>query len=283
MPLEFKPARPLARLEREMIGGRLPAGSFTDDTEMALALAESLLAHCPLDPVDLAERLLAWYQAGPEDVGGQTHRVMEGLAHGLSWQEAAAAAQRMWEVAAGNGAVMRCWPVTLAHHHDRYALLADSCLQTRLTHPYHECVGGGAYINVAAYELLHGATPADAVACALEVDVLREPLRTMIETAPGRQRGELPNTGWVRHTVINATWALLTTNTFEEALVQAVNLGEDADSTGAVTGMLAGAAYGLEAIPDRWREALRGAWPIGHGKVWREADFVSLADQLVRL
>ncbi len=59
MPLEFGPRRPADRLVREMQGGRLPPGTFTDDTEMALALAESLLAHRPLDPMDLAQRFVA--------------------------------------------------------------------------------------------------------------------------------------------------------------------------------------------------------------------------------
>ena len=59
-----------------------------------------------------------------------------------------------------------------------------------------------------------------------------------------------------------------------------INLGDDADTVGAVTGMLAGAAYGLAAIPPRWRTKLRGAWPINSRTYWREPDFVRLADRL---
>jgi ADP-ribosylglycohydrolase len=70
MPLEFGSRRPADRMAREMRSGWLPAGTFTDDTEMALA--ESLLAHRPLDPADLADRFVAWYEAGPEDIGYQT-------------------------------------------------------------------------------------------------------------------------------------------------------------------------------------------------------------------
>ncbi len=69
MPLEFAPPNPLDALVREMISGRLPAGSFTDDTEMALAVAESLLATHDLDPSDLARRFLIWYKTNPPDVG----------------------------------------------------------------------------------------------------------------------------------------------------------------------------------------------------------------------
>jgi ADP-ribosyl-[dinitrogen reductase] hydrolase len=73
----------------------------------------------------------------------------------------------------------------------------------------------------------------------------------------------------------------LTTGSFEDALVQVINLGDDADTVGTVTGMLAGAAYGLAAIPPRWRAELHGAWPIHSRTFWRDPDFVRLADRLV--
>jgi ADP-ribosyl-[dinitrogen reductase] hydrolase len=76
MPLEFHPTRPVYDLQTEMTDGPLPAGSFTDDTEMALALAESLLAHDPLDPDDLVARFTAWYRSSPPDIGIHTSRVL---------------------------------------------------------------------------------------------------------------------------------------------------------------------------------------------------------------
>ena len=101
-----------------------------------------------------------------------------------------------------------------------------------------------------------------------------------IEAAPTKRRDELPNSGWVRHTVESAIWGLLTTHSFEEAVVQVVNLGNDADTAGAVVGALAGAAYGLPAIPAAWRAALHGEWPLRSGVRWDEARLVALADQL---
>jgi ADP-ribosyl-[dinitrogen reductase] hydrolase len=282
MPLEFKPARPPARLEREMIGGRLPAGAFTDDTEMALALAESLLACRPLDPADLACRFAEWYCAGPEDVGGQVRRVLDHLGPGVTWKEASAAAQRIWPAAAGNGSIMRCWPIALAYHDDLERLLADSRLQSEVTHPLPECMAGSAFLNAVIFELLHGATPQQAVDTALDAAQVPAAMRSAIEAAPGRPREDLPNTGWVRHTVANAVWGLLRTDSFEDALVSVINLGDDADTVGAVTGMLAGAAHGLGAIPFRWRAELHGAWPIDSRTIWREADFIMLTDRLVR-
>ena len=288
MPLEFGPPRPADHMVREMKEGRLPPGTFTDGTEMALALAEGLLAHRPQAPADslaglaetIAQRFAAWYQASPSDVGNQTRAVLSHIAAGQAWEQAVDAVQRQSPGSAGNGSVMRCWPVALARWDDLDRLLADSRLQSRLTHPHPECVAGSAFVNAAIYYLLQGAPPAEAVASALEVVEVPEPLRATIESAPERRREELENSGWVRHTLESAAWGLLTTDSFEEAVVQVVNLGRDADTAGAVAGALAGAAYGLAAIPARWRAALRGEWPLGSGHIWRAADLALLADQL---
>jgi ADP-ribosyl-[dinitrogen reductase] hydrolase len=280
MPLEFGPPRPLDALVRRMLPGRLPAGTFTDDTEMALALAEGLLAHRPLDPADLAQRFVDWYRAGPDDIGHHTRSVLSRIAAGEPWEQAVEAVQRGWPAAAANGSVMRCWPVALAHWNDLDRLLADSRLQSRVTHPPPECVAGSAFVNAGIYHLLRGDTPAEAVARALQAVEMPQPLRAVVEAAPQRRREELENSGWVRHTLESAVWGLLTTASFEEALVQVVNLGRDADTAGAVVGALAGAAYGLEAIPADWRDALQGEWPVGSGNRWRLAELIDLADRL---
>jgi ADP-ribosylglycohydrolase len=96
-----------------------------------------------------------------------------------------------------------------------------------------------------------------------------------------RSRDELQNSGWVRHTLESAVWGLLTADSFEEAVVQVVNLGGDADTAAAVVGALAGAAYGIDTIPLRWREALQGEWLLRSGTHWRETDLIELADRLV--
>jgi ADP-ribosyl-[dinitrogen reductase] hydrolase len=281
MPLEFGPRIPAGCLVREMQAGRLPPGTFTDDTEMALALAESLLAHRPLDPADLTRRFVAWYQSGPDDVGNHTRAILARIAAGEPWHQAVETVQRQHPESAGNGSVMRCWPVALACWDDLDRLLAKSRLQSQVTHPHPECVAGSAFVNATIYHLLRGAPPAQAVAGALETVDVPAPLREAIEAAPNRRRDQLPNTGWVRHTLESAVWGLLTGDSFEEAVVQVVNLGNDADTAGAVVGALAGAAYGLQGIPPRWREPLRGEWPLRSGRIWRVDDLVNLADRLV--
>lgn len=280
MPLEFGPRQPAGRLIRHMTPGRLPAGSFTDDTEMALALAQSLLARRPLDPVDLAARFVSWLRAGPPDVGIHTRDVLARVAAGQSWDQAVDAVQRQKPDSAGNGSVMRCWPVALAHWDDLDRLLAGSRLQSQVTHPHPDCQSGSALVNAAIYHLLRGVPPAEAVSLALDAASAPVTLRAVVEAAPSRQRQELANSGWVRHTLESAVWGLLTTASFEEAVVQVVNLGGDADTAGAVAGALAGAAYGLQAIPTPWRAAVQGEWPLCSGQRWREADLVDLAGRL---
>lgn len=280
MPLEFGPARPADRLVREMLPGRIPAGSFTDDTEMALALAESLLAQRPLNPNDLVQRFVAWIEGHPPDVGIHTASVLWRIADGEPWEAATAAVQVHNPGSAGNGSVMRCWPVALAWWDDLERLLEDSVLQSRVTHPHPECNAGSAFVNATIYHLLHNVTPEAAVARALDDADVPAPLRAVIEAAPGKDRRDLPNSGWVRHTLESVVWGLLTTRSFEEAVINVVNLGNDADTAGAVAGALAGAAYGLDAIPQRWQTTLRGEFPLRSGRLWRTADLVTLAEQL---
>jgi ADP-ribosyl-[dinitrogen reductase] hydrolase len=283
MPLEFGPAIPPDQLVRTMQSGRLPAGAFTDDTEMALALAESLLAYNPLNPADLAQRFAAWYRAGPADIGRQTRLVLKRIARGEPWDAAVAAVQAETPWSAGNGSVMRCWPVALAYWNDLDRLLADSRLQSQVTHPHPECVAGSAFVNAAIHHLVHGADPQTAVARALDDADLPAALRQVIEEAPTKRRADLPNSGWVRHTLESAIWGLLTTDSFEEAVAQVVNLGDDADTAGSVVGALAGAAYGLDAIPAAWRAAVHGQWPLRGGERWDAARLVALADRLAGL
>ena len=107
MPLEFGPPRPADQLVREMLPGRIPAGTFTDDTEMALALAESLHTHRSLNPEDLAQRFVMWIENLPSDVGIHTASVLWRIADGEPWETAAAAVQAHNPDSAGNGSLMR--------------------------------------------------------------------------------------------------------------------------------------------------------------------------------
>lgn len=280
MPLEFCRASPNDQLVRDLLPGRLPAGSFTDDTEMALAVAESLLARKPLNPEDLAQRFIQWYRQGPPDVGLHTSSVLNRIAAGVSWDQASNEAQQRRPESASNGSLMRNWPVALAHWKNPIECLSDSVLQSRVTHAHSECTAACAFENAMILALLREDSPADALAHARQQVVLPPGLAAFVDEAPLRQRDELRNTGWVRHTLESAVWALLTTSNFEEAAIQAANLGADADTSATVLGAMAGAAYGLSGIPGRWVEMLRGEWPLGSGKILIADDFITLAETL---
>lgn len=283
MPLEFGPRQPTDQLIRSMIPGRLPAGSFTDDTEMALALAESLLVKSPLEPEDLAQRFIAWMQTNPPDVGIQTASILSWMKNGLDWRAASLKALQEMPNSAGNGSVMRCWPVAVACWNRPAQLISNSEIQSRITHPHPDCVAGSVLVNMMIAALIRGSEPHTALKEGLLAASPSPEFELMILTAPHRKRHELKNSGWVRHTIESAVWGLLTTSSFEEAVIRVANLGADADTAAAVTGALAGAAYGYESIPSNWRDTLRGEWPVKSGRYWTVNDLIDMADRLSQI
>ena len=280
MPLEFEGASPLGKMIRGMVPGRLPAGTFTDDTEMALALAESLIETGKLDQDNLAAHFLAWFSCNPPDVGIHTSGVLDRMSAGDSWQTAVKEQQALYPQSMGNGSVMRCWPVAVAYWEDRGCVVEASRLQSQVTHAHEECTAACEFINLMLFELIHGTDPYTAFESARTAFTMPGDLYKTIQLAPTRKRQELRNTGWVRHTVESAVWGLLNTRNFEEALIQVINLGADSDTAGAVVGALAGAAYGIGAIPGDWRDTLRGEWPLNSGRILRFQNLIALSDQL---
>ena len=283
MPLEFHPPRPSDHQVVDMIAGRLPAGTFTDDTEMALALADSLLFKKPLVGQDLAERWTDWYRSSPPDIGIQTRLVLGWINEGLDWETASQRLYRTKPQNAGNGSLMRCWPVALAWADDPSMLVTDTVLQSKITHPHPDCISACVMLNSMIAMLVQGADRQEAFEDAMKLARLSLDFDLLLRHAFGRKRQELQNSGWVRHTLETAVWAFLSTDSFEDALVSAANLGNDADTGAAVTGALAGAYYGLAAIPPQWRKALRGEWPSSSGVVWSEKEFIQTADRLAGL
>ena len=237
----------------------LRPGQWTDDTSMALALADSLLAHPGFDPDDLMRRFLSWWRDGEYsctgrcfDIGSQTGEALARYARDGNPYAGSTDAED-----AGNGSLMRLAPAALRHLHDPAAARRLAVDQSRTTH-------GGAQATEC---------------CALFADMLREAVlgRPKAEVlAPrswsghpkvqavaagawrGLPRGLIQSTGYVIHTLEAALWALDGTDSFSEATVLAVNLGDDADTVGAVTGQLAGALYGMAGMPQRWLDLL--AW-----------------------
>ena len=265
----------------DYVAGRLPAGCFTDDTEMMLALADSLIDCGRFDGEDVGSRFVDWASAGPADVGLHTRVVLERLRQGESWRSAARAVQAANPDSAGNGSVMRCFPIALLYSRDLDTCLKMSREQSLVTHAHQDCLAACAWVNAVIWHAFQGAGVGDAVALACHVVELPPQLSAVVEGAADADERKLRNSGWVVDTLQSAVWGLLTTDDYEGCVTGVANLGNDADTAAAVAGAMAGAIYGLSGIPSRWIEPLRGQWPIRSGQWLSAKDLIRRADSLM--
>lgn len=262
-PFEFMPRdtyrsrfpEPVLEGPGEMVGGGTfgwAPGEFTDDTQMGVALAESLLEHGHYEPDAVWARWRTWASTA-RDIGINTRQSLSAP----DWRDVAGDGRR----SAGNGALMRAFPLALAMFEATDAAVLDVCLrQAALTHG-HPAAGWGAWIGV---ELTRFAIAGDDIWP--ELDRLLDDLPDDIHAAfapvlsptwtPDRSA---PANGTVWGCLAQAVWAVRSTTTFEDAVVAAVALGDDADTVGCVTGAIAGAKYGVDAIPARWVAAVHGS------------------------
>lgn len=260
-PVEFHSAHQIQQqygTVTEMLGHGThsqPAGTVTDDTELALCIARSLVEHREFHPEDIAERFIAWYDSGPFDVGMMTADAIGDLKQGHSWREAG---QRVWESRsegqnAGNGSVMRCAPYAIAFHDEPDVLARGSRLSSAITHADPRCTYGCAILNLTLAGILVEQEKPLANALARVGADAPAALREALQPVPTDiDSGELRSSGYVLHTLQTALYHGLSTDTAENGIVTAVNMGEDTDTVGAVTGTIAGARFGSDALPTRW-------------------------------
>ena len=253
----------------DMVGGgpfNLRPGEWTDDTSMALCLAESLLECGAFDPIDQLSRYVRWKRKGHHsstgrcfDIGGT---VLKALARFERFSEPYAGSTD--PNSAGNGSIMRLAPVPLFFAHDPELAVANAALSSRTTHGHPEAVDACRYLAALIVGALQGRTKEDLllVRFAPLPDLWTDkPLVPAIaRVANGSFLQEMPpvirGDGYVTRSLEAALWAFAKGTSFEEGALLAVNLGEDADTTGAVYGQLAGAYYGADAIPASWRSKL---------------------------
>jgi len=231
-----------------IIGGgwlRLPKGRVTDDTEMSLALGRAILDQGGLDAQAIAEAFSDWMRGKPVDIG---HTVRRGIS---LYRRTGVTEVPEHEYDAGNGACMRCLPIAL------YTLGAEpeavdraNRLQAHITH--HNALSDLGTLTVIrlTQTALLGGTRQD----------LRQLAESLVATEPrfafdGGRRQDNPG-GYIVETLRAVFQALFATESFESALIDVVNRGGDADTTGAILGLIAGALYGFDAIPRRWLKAL---------------------------
>lgn len=245
----------------DMVGGgpfQLAPGQWTDDTSMAMCLAESLI-HCRgFDARDQMARYLNWWRWGYFSATGECFDI------GMTTRAALARFEQDGQPfagstdprQAGNGSLMRLAPVVLCFHPDRAAVVARAAESSRTTHAASEAVDCCRLLAHVLSQALAGVGPNGWLKGAA-VD-LHEP--AVLGLAAGewltKPVDQIHGTGYAVQSLEAALWCAARTHSFREAVLAAVNLGDDADTTGAITGQIAGALYGASGIPAAWLERL---------------------------
>ncbi|MEU9702398.1 ADP-ribosylglycohydrolase family protein [Streptomyces sp. NPDC047981] len=260
-------------------GGGWDPGEATDDTQMAVLVAESLLERGGLDLPDIFARFQRWAAAEPKDIGLQTEDV---LTNGAPWDLAAAVHFQINRRAAGNGSLMRASTSAVRFAAAGQAATMDAARRiAALTHGDRAAWEGTAIFHELVRVTLDGADPLAALPGVLDLVPPGHRERYAVVLAPDWHPDRATEfNGAVWPCLGSAVWALRTTAGYEDALRAAIDLGGDTDTVAAVTGGLAGAYYGLDAIPERWTRPLHVPLPGCDGRVLRLAELVRLARRL---
>ncbi len=244
----------------DLIGGgpfRLKPGEWTDDTSMALCLATSLSEQRGFDPIDQLERYVRWWRAGYLSSTGTCFdigsTVRSALVRFLQTREPYPGSTDPRR--AGNGSIMRLAPVVLYFARQPEQAIHFAAESSRTTHGAPEAIDACRYFATLLLAALNGQSKAE---------MLRDqnvPLAPKIAAVAAgsfkrKQPPEIRGTGYVVDSLEAALWAFFHSCDFREGALLAVNLGDDADTTGAVYGQLAGASYGEENIPAAWRDTI---------------------------
>lgn len=247
-PVEFMNADQIKKKHgrvTEMIGGGwlgLEPGEVTDDTQMTMAVALGI-EEDPYDPVPaIGRRFVGWYDSGPKDIGGTCSKAIytakvDGCNTAKDWVRAGHKTDiALHGRSAGNGALMRT-VYTGLYYADATERKAKTHRIAEMTHCNNESSGCCIRYADMVHAAIFGGHPISLV-MEKDIDATANP------------------TGYVKDTWYNVIDSILQTETFEDAVVEAVNRGGDADTIGAITGGLAGAYYGYKAIPQRWISTL---------------------------
>jgi ADP-ribosylglycohydrolase len=241
----------------------LKAGQWTDDTQMTIDIARSILRCRKVDPEDIAHTFITDHEAEGIRFSGFTIKYsLMRLRNGIPWHRSGLDDEQT----AGNGSAMRVAPVGLLHHAQPDQVAEDARLSSIMTHRHSEAVAGSiaiAYLvaRAAGGTLQPQSAARDAAAYIGHSRVADHLLRAqrLLEagTPVPEALAELKTSGYVVHTVAAAVYCFAATpHDFERSIIDAVMGGNDADTTAAVAGAVSGAFNGEAAIPHRWRTAV---------------------------
>ncbi len=243
----------------------IPKGYWTDDTSMALCISQSLLQYTGFNAEDIMKKFCDWQRKGYMSSTGRCFDIGNTTRNALMeyWRDPNGGPFRGATdvMSAGNGSIMRLAPIPMFFHES----LPDTCinagLSSRITHGNLECVYACQIMGEVIYNMLNN------------IPWYLEPYGTLNITQPNQKYWtktllnvidgsfgcddiKKQGTGYVVESLEASLWAVYDSDSFEESVLKAVNLGDDADTTGAVTGQLAGALYGYDAIPQRFKDGL---------------------------
>jgi ADP-ribosyl-[dinitrogen reductase] hydrolase len=259
--VEFRSRGTFAPLT-DIVGGgpfRLAPGEWTDDTSMALCLAASLVELGVFDPRDQIERYCRWREAGYQSSNGRCFDI------GLTVRAALERFRQTGECfagstdpqAAGNGCIMRLAPVPMFYFPDETDAKWYAGESSRTTHGAEECIETCRLLAGMICRALGGADKEEVLLGDVGMSLGRSPVSAI---ARGEYRGlredDIRGSGYVIASLQAAAWCFAQTDSYEAAVLRAANLGDDADTTAAVCGQLAGAFYGEGGIPARWLATL---------------------------
>lgn len=244
----------------DMVGGgpfQLPKGAWTDDTSMALCLGYSLVHQGAFDSADQMRRYCKWWRHGYLSSTGDCFDIGSTTSQALARFEATEApfSGSSDPNQAGNGSIMRLAPISMFFADRPDTAIAQAAESSRTTHAASECLDACRLLCAILLAGLRGVSKDQMLGAE---PALTEPKLISIArgTYRGKTRSQISGSGYVVDSLEAALWCVANTTTFRAAVLMAANLGDDADTTAAITGQIAGAHYGASAIPKSWLEPL---------------------------
>lgn len=258
--LEFKARGSFEPID-DMVGGgpfELEAGQWTDDTSMALCLAYSLAEQKKFDPRDQMDRYCQWYQHGYMSSNGNCFdigiTISMALRKYLATKEPFSGATD--EYSAGNGSIMRLAPIPIFYHNDYHHCIKYAGESSRTTHGSAECIDSSKLFSSLILNAFNATSKLEIFKnneyvphCEKVLAIANLEFLTLDYT-------DITGSGYVIESLVSALWCFMKGTSFEECILLAANLGNDADTTAAICGQISGAYYGLSGIPAHWKNKI---------------------------
>lgn len=259
-PVEFQARGTFRKITGMRSGGpfNLRAGQWTDDTSMALCLADSLIEQ-GFDPADQMQRYWRWFTEGYNSVNGTCFDIGIGTREALlRWNKTGEPFSGSTNSrSAGNGALMRLAPVAMYYAGDPHVAMQQAAVMTRTTHGADETIDCAQIMTAHLCAAFNASDDEEDQAPLGPAGYSSQKTMDIVfGTYLDKTEAEIRGSGYCVESLEAALWCLETTGSFKEAVLKAVNLGDDADTTGAICGQLAGARYGVDGIPAKWVEQL---------------------------